>query len=272
MFKRILLPLDGSEAAEAVIPYAEEMAKRMGSTLILFHACEDSHRQARGMHKLYMDKLAEIISQKINLSGQQTNVLVEQRMGEFTSSLCEYIENNDISLVILVAHGFTSPSAKSIVDDVVRLAKCPTMLVRHERQPEGDRGVIRRILVPLDGTPYAQQILSVARRISENFKADIVLFSAVKSAGRTAADIENQKKEASKYLDGVAATLPRLNVTPIIAETNDFATAIDEAAFQSKSDMVTMVTNSRVTEWAENSISRKILNTGATSLLIVHRK
>ncbi|APV44508.1 Nucleotide-binding universal stress protein, UspA family [Dehalogenimonas formicexedens] len=125
MFNNILLPLDGSEAAEAVIPYAEEMAKRMGSSLVLFHACEASHRQARGMHKLYMDKLAEIITQEINQSGQRTNVLVEQRMGEFTSSLCEYIENNDINLVILVAHGFTSPSAKSVVDDVARLAKCP---------------------------------------------------------------------------------------------------------------------------------------------------
>ncbi|APV44509.1 Universal stress protein family protein [Dehalogenimonas formicexedens] len=148
----------------------------------------------------------------------------------------------------------------------------PTMLVRHERQPESNRGIIKRILVPLDGTPYAQQILSVARRIGENFKADIVLFSAVKSAGRTAADIENQKKEASKYLDGVAAMLYGLNVTTIISEANDFTTAIDWAAFQTKSDMVTMVTNSRVTEWAENSISRKILNTGATSMLIVHRK
>ena len=272
MFKRILLPLDGSDAAEAVIPYAEEMALRMGSNIVLFHACDSSHKQARGMHKLYMEKLAEIIRQRLSKSGQESSVVAEQRMGEFTESLCEYIENNDINLVIMVAHGFTNPSTKSIVDDVARLAKCPTMLVRHERQPEQDRGVIRRILVPLDGTPYAQQILSLARPISENFKADIVLFSAVKAAGRSAADIENQKKEAAKYLDNVAATLKGLTVTTKIAETDDFASAIDEAAFQTKSDMVTMVTNSRITEWAENSTSRKILNSGATSLLIVHRK
>jgi hypothetical protein len=99
-----------------------------------------------------------------------------------------------------------------------------------------------------------------------------VLFSAVKAAGRSAVDIENQKKEAARYLENVGATLNGLNVTTRIAETNDFAMAIDEAAFQTKSDMVTMVTNSKVTEWAENSICRKILNTGATSLLVVHRK
>lgn len=272
MFKRILIPLDGSEAAEAVIPYAEEMAKRMGSSLILFHACDASHKQAHRMHKLYMEKLADIIRQNLSDNSNQATIVVEQRMGQFTEALCDYIEHNEVSLVIMVAHGFTNPSAKSIADDVARMAKCPTMLVRYEQKPEQDRGVIRRILVPLDGTPYAQQILSLARQFSENFKADMVLFSAVKSAGRSATDIENQKKEALKYLDGVAATLKGVNVKTRIEETNDFATAIDEAAFATKSDMVTMVTNSRVTEWAENSISRKILNTGATSLVIVHRK
>ena len=272
MFKRILLPLDGSEEAEAVIPYGEEMAKRMGSNLILFHACDISHKQARGMHKLYMEKLAEIIRQKLHESGGQSTVVAEQRMGEFTRSLSEFIENNEISLVIMVAHGFTDPSTKSVVDDVARLARCPVMLVRSERQPEHDKGIIRRILVPLDGTPYAQQILSLARSISENFKADVVLFSAIKASGRTVADVENQKRDASNYLESVAGTLKGLNVTTKISETNDFADAIDQAAFQTKSDMVTMVTNSRITEWAENSISRKILNTGATSLLIVHRK
>jgi nucleotide-binding universal stress UspA family protein len=219
-----------------------------------------------------MEKLAEIIRQSLSARDQQVTVAAEQMMGDFTESLRDYIENNDINLVIMVAHGFTNPATRSVVDDVVRLAKCPTMLVRHERQPETDRGVIRRILVPLDGTPYAQQILSLARPIGEKFKADVVLFSAVKAAGRSAADIENQKKEASKYLESVGATLNGLNVTTKIAETNDFAMAIDEAAFQTKSDMVTMVTNSKVTEWAENSICRKIPNTGATSLLIVHRK
>ena len=272
MFKRILLPLDGSDAAEAVIPYGEEMARRMGSSLVLFHSCDASHKQARTMHRLYIEKLAEITRQNLNKGERQFNVAAEHRVGEFTESLCEYIENNDINLVIMVAHGFTSATTKSVVDDIARLAKCPTLLVRPERQPAEDRGVIRRILVPLDGTPYSQQILSFARPMSEAYKADVVLFSAVKAAGRTAADIENQKKEASKYLEGVVSTLKGLTVTTKVAETNDFAAAIDDAAFQSGADMVTMVTSSRVTEWAENSISRKVLNKGATSLLIVHRK
>ena len=37
MFERILLPLDGSEIAEIAIPYGEELARRLGSEVILYH-------------------------------------------------------------------------------------------------------------------------------------------------------------------------------------------------------------------------------------------
>ncbi len=33
MYKRILVPLDGSEFAEVVLPYAKELAGRLGSEL-----------------------------------------------------------------------------------------------------------------------------------------------------------------------------------------------------------------------------------------------
>jgi len=39
MFNRIVLPLDGSELAEAAIPYGVELARRLGSELVLLHVC-----------------------------------------------------------------------------------------------------------------------------------------------------------------------------------------------------------------------------------------
>ena len=35
MYEKILVPLDGSELAEVALPYAEELAGRMGSEIIL---------------------------------------------------------------------------------------------------------------------------------------------------------------------------------------------------------------------------------------------
>ncbi len=54
MFERILLPLDGSNIAEAAIPYGAELAARLGSELILFHACAPEHQPFSNMHQLYL--------------------------------------------------------------------------------------------------------------------------------------------------------------------------------------------------------------------------
>jgi len=39
MYKRMLVPLDGSELAEVVFPYAKELAGRLGLDVILLHVC-----------------------------------------------------------------------------------------------------------------------------------------------------------------------------------------------------------------------------------------
>lgn len=108
--------------------------------------------------------------------------------------------------------------------------------------------------------------------MAEKLDAEIVLFSAVQTAGYSPSAVENQKNVAISHLEGVATVLKGLKVSISVAETSDFAVAIDEAACRAKADLVTMVTNSSVTEWAESSQARKLLNKGATSLLIMHRK
>ncbi len=264
MFDRILLPLDGSDLAEAVIPYGEEMARKMGSRVVLYHACDASHKQSHGMHRLYLEKRAELVRQSLSLGGANRDfqVTTEQRFSDFIPSLCDYINKNDVDLVVMVAHGFTSPLMDSVVDDVVRLAKCPTLLVRRESRSGEGRDLILKMLVPLDGTSYSQQILNIARPMAELLDAEIVLFSATKLSGYSPSAIDNQKKSLISYLEGVATSLKGLKVSIKIAEASDFAIAIDEAACQVNADLVTMVTNSPVTEWAESSQARKLLTRG----------
>lgn len=273
MFKKILLPLDGSELAEAVIPYGEELFRKLGSNLVLFHSCGAAHRSARNMHRLYIEKAAEIVRGRLDKDTAQGNSRVtgEQVSGEFIPAVCSYIDEKQVDLIVMVAHGFTSPILDSVVDDVARLASCPTLLVR-PKQVEGAGDLIQRILVPLDGTAYSQQILNIARPVAEALGAEVILFSAVKSAGLDPAAVEAEKKNAREYLQSVSRLLKGISVSVSVAEAADFAVAIDEAALQTRADMIAMVTNSPLTEWAESSLARKLLNKGATSLLVTHRK
>jgi nucleotide-binding universal stress UspA family protein len=61
MFKRILLPLDGSELSEMALSYGEELASKLGSEIILYHVYGHEHRHQERMHKMYLDRLDETV-------------------------------------------------------------------------------------------------------------------------------------------------------------------------------------------------------------------
>ena len=55
MFEKILIPLDGSEFAEAALPYGEEISRTFGSEVILLHVCIHECRNYEHMHKIYLE-------------------------------------------------------------------------------------------------------------------------------------------------------------------------------------------------------------------------
>ena len=65
MFERILIPLDGSELAEMALPYGEELARRFGSEVILFHVSGRELQQYERMRQIYLDRLAETVRQNM---------------------------------------------------------------------------------------------------------------------------------------------------------------------------------------------------------------
>jgi nucleotide-binding universal stress UspA family protein len=60
MYKRMLVPLDGSERAEVVLTYAKELAGRLDLELILLHVCEPHRSESQFMCQSYIEHAAEI--------------------------------------------------------------------------------------------------------------------------------------------------------------------------------------------------------------------
>ena len=54
MYKRMLVPLDGSELAEVVFPYAKELAGRLDLDLVFLHVCSPAESELRPMHRARM--------------------------------------------------------------------------------------------------------------------------------------------------------------------------------------------------------------------------
>ena len=77
MFEKILLPLDGSELSELTIPYAEELAGKLGSEIVLYHVHGHEHTNQEHMHLMYLERVSEIMQRNIkNNQPQRTDIKI----------------------------------------------------------------------------------------------------------------------------------------------------------------------------------------------------
>lgn len=100
-FKKILVPLDGSDISEQVLPYATSWAKLYGAEVTLLHTPEEQGDEALAEKmKLYLDKLVEtyFTQQGVNAKG-----LVEGSGPART--ILHHLENNGFDLIVMASHG-----------------------------------------------------------------------------------------------------------------------------------------------------------------------
>jgi len=154
----------------------------------------------------------------------------------------------------------------------------PTISV--EELPAWARGQrdIHHILVPLYGSPRAEQALDFAKVVARAFGARITLLAVLRrraAPGRLPKELVALKQEKAAYLGGIVKSLLeegleadyRVEIGPIV-ET------IDSVARTEKADLLAMTTHSRhpVHYWMLGSKASKILQRVNIPMLIIHPK
>jgi nucleotide-binding universal stress UspA family protein len=145
MFKRILIPLDGSAMAEQALPYAIAQAEQFSALLILLRILEplphvrgmsagdvDSiKRQTREWAQEYLDRLVADIREK----GVSVQAAIVE--GQPNVSILQFGEKNQVDLIVLCSRGRSGLSRwlmGSVADRVVRGATVPVLLVRTRKE------------------------------------------------------------------------------------------------------------------------------------------
>jgi nucleotide-binding universal stress UspA family protein len=188
LYRRMLVPLDGSELAEAVLPYAKELAGRLDLELILLHVCEQHRIESQFMCQSYIDHAAEIVkvqSREVQASTgvQKGRKAVEARAEVITGNpaegIIDYAGKHHIDLILLATHGRSGIRRwvmGSVADKVLRASQVPIWLVRaaipekviHDEWPR------RTFLVPLDGSKLAESVLPHVEALAKQRGAELV--------------------------------------------------------------------------------------------------
>ena len=173
MYKRMLVPLDGSELAEAIFTYAKELAGKLNIDVILLNVCTPEENEFIPMHQAYIDHAAEVVlrqSQKVEKpkatepAAKGIKMTGELAVGYPAEEIIRYSEENKIDLILMATHGRSGLkrwTLGSVADKVLRASKIPVLLI-HPRVPDEivyDKWPKQTILVPLDGSELAETVL-----------------------------------------------------------------------------------------------------------------
>ncbi|HEX5368315.1 MAG TPA: universal stress protein [Dehalococcoidia bacterium] len=127
---RILVPLDGSELSDAVIPYAESLAQKLGGELVLVmvgEVAETSKQFNEEMNELTqaLEKRAERVSVPHRVHAVPA--------GDPVDGILQALNEEDADYIVMSTHGRSGLSdlvQGSVASGVVRRAKVPVLLKR----------------------------------------------------------------------------------------------------------------------------------------------
>ena len=137
---------------------------------------------------------------------------------------------------------------------------------------------IQRILVPLYGSPRAEQALDFAKAIAKTFGAHITLLAVLRSKAareQIPPELEPLRREKEAYLGGIAKALQKEGITADYrVEVGPIVETIDRVATNEGVDLLAMTTQSRnpIHYWMLGSKASKILQRVNIPMLVIHPK
>jgi len=216
MFRHLLVPLDGSRLAEAALPVAAYVARKLVSTVTLLHVVErhspqevhgDAHLTAPEQAAAYLDHVAA----RPILSGLAVKQHVHTAaVDDVARSIVEHGDELAPDLIVMCTHGSSGLRRwfyGTIAQQVIALGTIPTLVVGSTGAKSAQPFVCRRMLVPIDGRPEHEQGLPIAIDLARACDADLHLLMVV----RTLSALAGQQAASARLLPGTTVEL--LNVT-----------------------------------------------------------
>ncbi len=301
MFKRILVPLDGSNLSERALPVAVSLAKAaqgqihlLRSTLGMWLAIPPEPMYA-GPYGVYewlpgQEALEEIESEardylvsfshlyRIPGVSWENYVVGSDPAG----AIIAHAAQKEIDLIAMSSHGRSGLerwALGSVTERVLHRAPCPVLVVR-------DDAPVRHILIPLDGSPLAEQVLEPALEMAHLLGAHVTMLRVCeretldKAAANVLDSLEpglsetflDKEQGAMGYLMQLRARYADLEPEPeLVVSHGHPALTILDFAENNDVDLIAMATHGRtgLRRWIYGSVTEKVLRTTDKSMLVV---
>ncbi len=293
--KTILVPLDGSQLSETVLPMAELLAQQNHARLILFHVIEENppdtvhgerHLTSEQEASAYLDQVSHSMVSGVEVD-RHVHTSAEKDVAE---SIVAHSKEMKVDLIAMCAHGQSGLQKRifgNIAQDVLNQGDVPVLLFSPEKEMKTESCSCQCILVPLDGDPDHEAGLDMAVELSQSCQARLHLVmvihklstlpgeqaaAAVLLPSATSALLEINCEEGEMYLAGLMGKLldQNIQVTGEV-QRGDPAKQIVRSAREFQADMIVLGTHSKTAMDAfwSGSVTPKIATQTHLPLLLV---
>ncbi len=284
MYGVILVPVDGSPLGERALSLAIPIAKQHGARLTLLHVHEPLlpttsvaggapvrdpalDRHLRADRDKYVARLAKKLRRETALA-----IEAEIREGPVAETIDTFARQTAVELIVMSTHGrggFGRFWLGSVADGLLRRVAIPLLLVRAGRGRRSKATappLFSRILVPLDGSPLAEQAIAESQRLVGSAPTHLTLAHVVHPALVAATMIgapEGDQVARVLYLEPLAEQLRSATLTvstELVPHTN-VARALLTLANGDGADLIALASR------GQGGIQRLVLGSVADKLI-----
>jgi nucleotide-binding universal stress UspA family protein len=205
--------------------------------------------------------------------------------GPIADVLEAYSDRVSPDLIVISSHGrhgIARLSLGSVTDALIRKAHVPVLVVKPEPSYLNPRAAERfsQMIIPLDGSTLAEEILSPALRLAKLEQAEVVLLQVLSAQDeeinteQARAWWEESLPMAHAYLNRIASLVrgEGLAVSTDIIVGTTVAEAIASFAKSRRAGLIAIATHGRsgLRRAVRGSVADELMRNGATSLLALH--
>ena len=301
MFKTIMVPTDCSGFDREAIRVALRIAGRSDAKIRLvrvltsgaYFGVGDSRNGVGTSLNATKRERDQALTELYALAAEcrraaDVDVTVSLESGPVTDALEGYAKRNDVDLIIISSHGrggISRLSLGSVTDSLIRRTTIPVLVVKPTASylnPEV-RGAFKKIVVPLDGSPLAEQIIGPVMTVAVLEDAEVTLLNVLKKDDARikqaqeptrAAWWEKDVAAAKSYLARVAEKLRvgRIGVLSEVVVGDDVPEDIAAYAGREGADLIAIATHGRggLARVLRGSVADALTRTARSCILVFH--
>jgi nucleotide-binding universal stress UspA family protein len=301
MYKVIMAPTEGSDSERAAISVAVKLAQRFQADLRLVRVRSaplivETIAQTPVIlteEMLLEERVAHL--RKLEELGAECRALGEIRVitvledGPVGPTLRDYAGKFNVDLIVMSSHsrgGLKRIALGSVTDYLIRRTNIPVMVVRPPVSFIGATPgqAVSRIVVPLDGSELAEQILPDVAALASRLESTVSLMhvltpltysqKAIMQPGLPWWDADIAAAEA--YLTRAATYLGEagLAVSKDVVLSDDIATAILDYSARARADIIALPTSGcgGMSRFVFGTVADEVTRKSTNSLLVFHPK